>query len=79
MNLLRKKAGNQPQTKIQKRVSKISTPDLIAWSENALFVIGKELTAYQRSSNKDLLAEADMGAEALYAITQELKKRSKDD
>lgn len=44
-----------------------------------MFVIGKELTAYQRSSNKDLLAEADMGAEALYAITQELKKRSKDD
>jgi hypothetical protein len=79
MNLLKKKVGNQHQTKIQKRVSKISTPDLIAWSENALFVIGKELTAYQRSFNKDLLEEADMGAEALYAITQELKKRSKND
>lgn len=71
----KKKDGFQPQTKIQKRVASISTPDLVAWAENALFVIGKEVTAYLRTRNEDALYEADLGAEALYAITQELKKR----
>ena len=70
-------AGSQSQTKIQKRVERIATPDLITWSENALFVIGKELTAWARDHNSDHLYEADLGAEALYAITQELKKRDK--
>jgi hypothetical protein len=71
----KKKDGYQPQTKIQKRVAGISTPDLVTWAENALFVIGKEVTSYLRTRNEDALYEADLGAEALYAITQELKRR----
>jgi hypothetical protein len=71
-----KKAGPQPLTKIQKRVERLSTPDLVMWAENALFVIGRELNGYLRSYDKKVLEEADLGAEALYAITQELKKRA---
>jgi len=70
------KDGYQPQTKIQKRVAGISTPDLVMWAENALFVVGKDITAYLRTRNEESLQEADLGAEALYAITQELKRRS---
>ena len=55
----------------------ISTPELITWAENALFGIGKEVTGWARSRDVALLEEADLGAEALYAITQELKKRAK--
>lgn len=73
------KDGSQPQTKIQKRVAGISTPDLVTWSENALFIVGKEITNYLRTRNVDALYEADLGAEALYAITQELKRRSQND
>jgi hypothetical protein len=69
------KAGSQPQTKIQKRVAGISTPDLVMWAENALFVIGKEVTAHLRTKSQESIYEADLGAEALYAITQELKRR----
>lgn len=72
----KKKDGSQPQTKIQRRVSSIPTSELITWAENALFVIGKEVTGWSRTKNPDLLEEADLGAEALYAITQELKKRA---
>lgn len=80
MMIFQKKAdGHQPLTKLQKRVAGIPTPELITWAENALFVIGKELTGYMRARDKSLLAEADLGAEALYAITQELKKRAKYD
>jgi hypothetical protein len=73
----KKKDGPQPLTKLQKRVAGISTPELITWAENALFVIGKEVTGWARSRDVALLEEADLGAEALYAITQELKKRAK--
>ena len=77
MKILTKiKAGNQPQTKIQKRVASISTSDLTLWAENALFVIGKEITHHQRHHNIDALLEAELGAEALLAITQELIKRA---
>jgi hypothetical protein len=60
-------------------VAGISTPDLVTWSENALFIVGKEITNYLRTRNVDALYEADLGAEALYAITQELKRRSQND
>jgi len=49
----------------------------VTWAENALFVIGKEVTGWMRTHDAALLEEADLGAEALYAITQELKKRAK--
>lgn len=74
----KKKGGNQPQSKIEKRVSTIGTYDLILWAENALYVIGKEITHHQRDKNPDALYEAEMGAEALLAIVRELQKRSND-
>jgi hypothetical protein len=80
MTIFQKKTdGYQPQTKIQKRISKIATPDLILWAENSLFVIGKELTHWGRNHDKALLEEASLGAEALYEITLELKRRSSND
>jgi hypothetical protein len=62
---------------MQKRISGLSTLDLVMWAENALFVIGKEITHHQRDKNIDSLMEARLGAEALLAITEELIKRSK--
>jgi hypothetical protein len=56
-------------------VASIPTPELVTWAENALFVIGKEVTGWLRTRDVALLEEADLGAEALYAITQELKRR----
>jgi hypothetical protein len=76
MMILRKKRdGYQPQTKIQKRISKLPTPELVSWAENSLFVIGKEVTGWLRTNEKTLLNEAEMGAEVLYEIIKELKRR----
>jgi len=61
---------------MQKRVSGIGTPDLIMWAENALYVIGKEITHHQRDRSIEALYEARLGAEALLAITDELIKRA---
>lgn len=57
-------------------MEKIGTTDLVLWAENALFVIGKNLTQWTRGQDDALLEEAYMGAEALLAITEELKKRN---
>jgi hypothetical protein len=76
MMILRKKRdGYQPQTKIQKRISKLPTPELVSWAENSLFVIGKEVTGWLRTNEKTLLNEAEMGAEVLYEIIKELTRR----
>jgi hypothetical protein len=61
---------------MEKRVASIGTSDLIMWAENALFVIGKEITHHQRNRSIDSLYEAKLGAEALLAITNELIKRA---
>jgi hypothetical protein len=74
----KKKGGSQPQSKIEKRVSTIGTYDLVLWAENALYVIGKEITHHQRDKNADALYEAELGAEALLAIVRELRSRSND-
>jgi hypothetical protein len=74
--LTKKKVGPQPNNKIVQRVSGIGTSDLVMWAENALYVIGKEITHHQRDKNLDSLYEARMGAEALLAITDELIKRA---
>jgi len=61
---------------MEQRVSKIGTSDLVMWAENALFVIGKEVT---HRNNPNALDEALLGAEALVAIIKELQKRSIND
>jgi hypothetical protein len=72
------KAGHPPQSKLERRVASISTPELVVWGENALFAIGKHLVHGSRNGDEAMLSEAEMGAEALLAITRELKKRSRD-
>lgn len=67
-----KKDGNLQPTKLEKRIANISTYDLVGWAENALFVIGKGVT---HNKTLETIDEAILGAEALLAITLELKKR----
>jgi hypothetical protein len=57
------------------RVEKIPTHELVLWVENALFVIGKNI-AGTGAKSPEQYEEAVLGAEALYAITLELKKRA---
>lgn len=50
----------------------------MGWAENALFILGRELTSWLRDNDQRKMDEAVLGAEALLAITKELQKRSRD-
>ena len=76
MNLRKKRDGHRPQSRIEKRVSMISTPDLVAWMEQSMFTIGKHISSWQRTQSTDDLAEVKLGAEVFHAIAQELERRS---
>jgi hypothetical protein len=77
MILRKKRDGHQPQTRIEKRVSTISTPDLISWMEQSMYTIGRHITIWQRQQSEADLDEIVMGAEVFHAIARELKRRSK--
>lgn len=73
----KKQAGHQPQTRIEKRVSMLSTPDLVSWAETSLYSLGRNLQEWNRNDNEDALDEFVLGAEAYLAIAKELKRRTK--
>lgn len=74
--IFKKKKDGPPQSKIEKRVERLSTADLVMWAEHSMYTIGKHLTAWHKAGSESDLDEVLLGAEAFYAIAKELKKRS---
>ena len=60
--------------KVSKRVSKIPTSELEMWIDQSLYEIGKCMTMYSKTRENIYLEEALVGAEALHAVVDELKK-----
>jgi hypothetical protein len=69
------KVGNRQLTKIQKRISNLTTHELTMWAENALYVIGKNVAGVGPKT-PEKYDEALEGAQILAEICQELKKRN---
>lgn len=72
-----KKKSNpeREKTKVERRVESLPTSELLPWTENALYTIGRNLSSWQKSQDPYTLEEARVGAEALYVILETLKKR----
>lgn len=71
----RKQPKPADQTKIQKRVSALSSHDLVAWADQCLYTTGRNLTAHQRDPMPEYLDEAESGAQVLLAVVQEIRRR----
>jgi len=71
----KKKNPEKERTRVEKRVDSLPTSELLPWTENALYTIGRNLSAWQKTQNESALEEARVGAEALYVILETLKKR----
>ena len=63
--------------KVAKRVSRIATPDLTMWLEQALSETNRALSNYQKNMS-DVISLEDiyLGAEAIHALATEINKRS---
>jgi len=74
--MFKKKIYERKVTKAQKRVAMLPTPELLTWSDQVLYSIGKNLAGWQRSQNPQTLEEARLGAEVIQAITETLTERA---
>ncbi len=62
-------------TKVQRRVKSLSTPELLNWTDQIMYSVGRNLSAWQKTQYKDNLEEARLGAESLSAILDTLSER----
>lgn len=74
--IFKKKTETKTKTKVEKRVSTLSTAELITWTDQVLYSVGRNVSVWQKSQDKYSLEEARMGAEALHAIMNALTERS---
>ena len=75
INFKEKKKERQ-KSKVEKRVAMLSTSELLPWSEQAIYSLGRNLSSWQSSRDKFYLEEARIAAEVLHVITEELSKRT---
>jgi len=70
-----KKKEVREKTKIERRVAKLSTPELLTWSDQVLYSIGRNLSSWQKTDETFYLEEGKVAAEALHAILDTLYER----
>lgn len=74
--IFKKNKTVKEKTKIQKRVEKLPTAELLTWTDQVMYSVGQNLSNWQKSSSPHSLEEARMGAEALHAILDTLTERA---
>jgi len=62
--------------KLANRVSKIATPDLITWIDQALSETNRCVSNYHRSGETSSIDDMLVGAEAINALVSELRRRT---
>lgn len=62
--------------KLARRVSRIATPDLLIWADQALNETNRCISSYQSTGETLYLDEALLGAEAINALVSEVHKRN---
>lgn len=71
----KKTKQERQKTKVEKRVDALPTSELLQWVEQALYPIGRNLSAWQKSNESVYLEEARMNAEVVYTIVETIHKR----
>ena len=74
--IFKKKTETKTKTKVEKRVSTLSTAELLTWTDQVLYSVGRNVSVWQKSQDNYSLEEARMGAEALHAIMNALTERT---
>ena len=70
-----KKKVEREKTKMEKRVAKLPSVELLSWTDQAIYSLGRNLSTWQKTEDKFYLDEAKAAAEALHAIVDTLSER----
>ena len=70
-----KKKEELEKTRIEKRVARLSTPELLTWSDQVIYSIGRNLSSWQKTEDRFHLDEARVAAESIHAILDTLSER----
>lgn len=71
----KKTKQERQKTKVEKRVDSLPTSELLQWVEQALYPIGRNLSAWQKTNEEVYLEEARLNAEVIYVIVETISKR----
>lgn len=71
----RKQGEDKEKTKLEQRVSRLPTSDLLNWSDQAIYSLGRDLSDWRKGGPDHLLVEAELAVESLMVTVQELKTR----
>jgi hypothetical protein len=74
--MFNKKPAPQFTPKLTQRISKIATPDLMLWVEQALNETNRAILTYAKNNSPENLNTMLLGAEAIHALVAELEKRT---
>jgi hypothetical protein len=72
------KKQERARTRIEKRVESLPSAELLPWSEQAIYAVGRNLSTWQKNQDPFYLEEARVAAEALHTITEALSRRHTD-
>ena len=64
------------KSRIERRVEALPTAELLPWTEQLVYSVGRNLSGWQKTQDSFYLEEARIAAEALYVITEALNKRT---
>lgn len=56
-----------------KRVNRLARPELYAWADNLLYVVGRSLSEYRKTGEEVFANEAHEAAKTLLAITSKVQ------
>lgn len=74
--MIRKKKQERELTKLERRVEAMPTSELIPWTEQYLYSVGRNLSSWQKSQDIAYLEEARVAAEVVHTIVESLKRRN---
>lgn len=64
------------KSRLERRVDSMHSAELLPWTEQLIYSVGRNLSSWQKTNDTFFLNEARTAAEALYLITDALDKRN---
>ena len=71
----KRKSVKREVTRIQKRIQLLNNEDLIAWAENSVYDIARNISSWRKHKDMFYLNEAKIAAEVVYEALELIHRR----